>query len=380
MARMLKPRKKIKKTYSRRLHTGWAACPTDTFWKFKDYARCELDKKEVGKTIKAYIRENFKGDEKKIMLEAPDWAFTSPFHIAASMEWTKLEFEFPRKWNAKTAYEKFFIELKRLGQKAIDSKVEETVDGAAPVKRTIADIVKERTSDFIGGVENVLDGFFDGTLTDIKSYSAYDELKKIDAPYNMAKGVYDYYKPILEEAEEIVTAKPTTQLGEAYSDWRPVTKRRYRDLLKSIVAEADRYMLSKKAVRKTRVAKPKAADKQVQHMKYLKDSAEFKLTSINPALIVGAQRLYTFNIKSRVLTEYLCASVKGFEVKGSTIQFMNEVDSRQVKLRNPDDVLPVVLKKLPNMVDKEWQKLTTKTSVPNARVNKDTLILRVLDK
>ena len=40
---------------------------------------------------------------------------------------------------------------------------------------------------------------------------------------------------------------------------------------------------------------------------------EDKLTSINPAAIVGAQRLYTYNIKYKRLTE-LVSNGKGFEI------------------------------------------------------------------
>lgn len=371
-------RKKVKKVFSRRIHSSWAGCPTDTFWKFKDYARCEIDKKEVSKTIKKYVRDNFSKD-KKVMLEAPDWMFTTSYFIGATIEWQKLGHEFPARWDAKRALDRFFNELKASGNKAIASKVEEA-ENPAPVKKTIADIVRERTSDFICEVETIVDDFYSGTFQDIDNYSVYDELKKVDAPYNMAKAVYDYYLPIKVEAEEICKAKPNSELGEAFASWKPKRKRDHLKLMKAIVDQADRYMISKKAVRKTRVAKPKTADKQVQNMKYLKDSAEFKLTSINPTTIIGKKRIYTFNVKSRILTEYLCSSEKGFEVSGSTLQHMDDVNSRQIKLRKPEDMLPSVLKKQPNAINIEWSKLTTKQSVPNARVNKDTLILRALDK
>ena len=45
-----------------------------------------------------------------------------------------------------------------------------------------------------------------------------------------------------------------------------------------------------------------------------------------------------------------------------------------------NDFLPIVLNKTPNQINKEWSTLTTKGSVPNGRLNKDTILLRTLDK
>jgi len=376
--RGLTKRKKVKKTFSRRLHTTWAGCPIDSFWAFKDHARMEIDKKEVAKTLRAYVRENFK-KEKETLLAAPEWAFTMAYYVGATIEWEKLGHEFPEKWDAKGAINRYIDELRQHGKRALEEKPK--TDVVPEIRKpSIAEIIANRTRDFIGAIEEVIDDFYKGIHIDIENYSVFNELQKVDAPYNMAKSVYDYYTPILAEAEEINSKKCPADLAEGYSHWNAKKKREYEALLKAIVADAESYMLSKKAKRAVRIAKPQTADKQVKSFKYAKDSAEFKLTSINPVQIIGAQRLYTFNVKSRMLTEYLCKSGKGFEVKGSTLQHVDDLNSRQVRLRKPEEMLPTVLKKQPKEVEKVWKTLTTKTSTPNARINKDTIILRVLDK
>lgn len=379
MAKSLTKRRKVKKVFSRRLQSGWAGCPQDNFWAFKDYARNEIDKKEVAKTIKAYVRENFKAD-KKVMLEAPEWMFTYPYYIGATIEWAKLGFDFPERWGHEAALEKYFDALKKSAERAILLKVEEEEDDTPkPKKRSIAEIVKERTSDFIADVEGEIDTWSNGVWLDVDGYSVYAQLQKVDAPYNMAKAVYDYYLPQKQEAEELIHKK-TKDLVEAYSHMSTKRKNEYLKLLTMIVDEAERYMLSKKAQRKTRVARPKAADKQIKSLKFLKDSSEHQLTSINPVLLVGAMRLYTFNAKSRVLTEYVSRSAKGFEVKGSTLQHVDVEGSRETRLRKPEEFLPIVLKETPTKVSTAWKNLTTKTNTPNSRINKDTLLLRVLDR
>ena len=138
-------------------------------------------------------------------------------------------------------------------------------------------------------------------------------------------------------------------------------------------------MASKKAVRKVRIAKPKSALKQIAKIQYLKESMEDKLTSINPAAIVGAQRLYTYNIKYKRLTE-LVSNGKGFEISGSTIKNIDNDLSRSIALRKPVDILPMVLKKTPPQIRAIWNELTTKTASANGRINKDTILLRAMDR
>jgi hypothetical protein len=160
---------------------------------------------------------------------------------------------------------------------------------------------------------------------------------------------------------------------------RPELNRRIK-ACQDMLADCDRIRSAAKATRATRVKQPKAADKQVAKVQYKKEDTEFKLVSIPPIKIVGGTRLYTFNTKTRALTEYITQDVKGFEISGTSIKNIDKVNSRTVKLRKPDAFLPIVLGKTPNQIDKEWKTLTTKTSIPNGRLGSDTILLRVLDK
>ena len=55
--------------------------------------------------------------------------------------------------------------------------------------------------------------------------------------------------------------------------------------------------------------------------------------------------------------------------------------SRAVKLRKPEESLTAFLTKTPTAINKFWSTLTTKTiDDVNGRINKDTIILRALDK
>ena len=112
-------------------------------------------------------------------------------------------------------------------------------------------------------------------------------------------------------------------------------------------------------------------------LKFLKESAEYKIASIDPSQIIGCLRLYTFNVKTRVLTEYVSEHVDGIRVKGTTLQNINIEKSRCTRLRKPEEFLSIVLSKTPTQINKEWSKLTTKTNQPNARINGDTILLKI---
>ena len=135
--------------------------------------------------------------------------------------------------------------------------------------------------------------------------------------------------------------------------------------------------LATKALRKVKIKKVKSADKQVKNLKYKKEDNDFKIVSINPVQVIGSVMLYAFNTKYKVLVQYITQASTGFEISGSTIKNFSKEDSRAIKLRKPDQILPIVLSKSQTQINKEWDKLTTKTFKPNGRLNKETILLRV---
>jgi hypothetical protein len=134
---------------------------------------------------------------------------------------------------------------------------------------------------------------------------------------------------------------------------------------------------SAKASRKPREKKPTAATKQIAKMKYMKHSNEFKITSINPIRIIGAHRFLAFNVKTRMLFDYGTSATVGFIIKGTTIQNLDETMSRCIRLRKPEEFLQIALNNTANQFEKAWNKLTTKESKPNGRINDDIILLRV---
>jgi hypothetical protein len=255
------------------------------------------------------------------------------------------------------------------------SKKEDTnVVVANFVRRSIQDILKEKTSDFIAEIELVIDNYYNGVYTDIDNYSVYNELKKTDAAYNTAKAVADYYTPLKAELTELITQK-TPDLIEAYEKMPLKQRKEYLKLVTLIIDDAEKYMASKKAVRKTRAKKPVSASQQVSKVSYLKDSAEFKLTSIDPASVVGASEVYLFNSKYRTLIRLVSSARDGFTIKGTTIQNIDIEASGKKKLRKPEDFFTQAGNTRPKM-SKAYLDIKTKPSEANGRINGETLIYK----
>lgn len=245
----------------------------------------------------------------------------------------------------------------------------------APV-RTIADIIKDKTSDFIADIEAVLDDFHKGVILDIENYSLYNELKKIEAPTTMAKAVVDYYAPLKAELEELINQK-TPDLIEGYKHLKPLQRKKYLALITIIVNDAEKYLASKKAVRKPRVVKAKSATTQVNKMQYQKDSAEFKVTSVDPINIIGATEVYLFSTKYRTLSHLVTSASAGFTISGTTIQDVDLEKSKKKKLRKPEDVLSALLSSPKTRALKLFTDVKSTEADAVGRVNAETIILKV---
>jgi hypothetical protein len=174
--------------------------------------------------------------------------------------------------------------------------------------------------------------------------------------------------------------KRCDQAVEGYSHMKRTELKRRIDATKVMLEDLSKVKAAASANRTPRVPKTRAADKQITRLMYLKSSEEYKLKSLNPIQVPGSMRLYTFNEKTRTLSEYICDTTKGFDVKGTSLQNFNAETSRSVRLRKPDQFLAVILTKTFRQIDNEWKKLTTKSTVPTGRINKDTVLLRVMDQ
>lgn len=328
------------------------------------------DHKEAFRWAVAWVKQNKDRQTVKYFLAAPDQMFSITVCGLCKMMLNGAVFSDQRM----QFINRHVDQQVQRGKTKVDQLAKKKVVDV--VKKSPADIVKERTSDFIAEVDQTLDMFGGDVYIDWDNYSIYNELQNVGAAYNTAKSVVDYYSPIRDEVKELVEKK-TEDLVEAYS-WLGVRKRKqYLKVIQSIIDDAEKYMMSKKAVRKTRARKSTPATKQVNKIKYMPNSAEYKLASVDPVNIIGASEVYLFNTKYRTITYLVTQSRKGFEVKGTTIHGIDLEASFKKKIRDPEQFFSGFSKATKARARKLTRDLKTKPGACNGRVNDQTIIVKV---
>lgn len=359
--------------------TGLSAAPIDNFHKMKFYFHYELDRKELSSIIKGHIKSHFIRDDQKAILANPEWHFFMHAHFAASIYWQNvIKQPFPDNWkNPMDTINQYYSDLIEVGKQILSEKElekETNVVVLNPQQR----LMNKIQSTIMVDLDYLEDEWMDGNFK--ASLDLYTKFKSHGLTGSAVEPVKNWIETYMSEFSDAYS-NSCEQAHEAYSH---ITKPNLKLLMKtceSMLNDLESIKNAAKAVRKSkaRIKKPKAADKQVAKLKYCKENMEYKVVSILPLQIIGSMRLYVFNAKTREITEYVSDSTNGFEVKGTTLQGINVDLSRKVKLRKPNDFLSIVQSKTPRQIDNEWQKLTTKSSVPNGRINADCLLLRVLD-
>lgn len=372
--------KRKKKPAPARRRIGVTQIPIEKGWEaVKYYFHNEIDKKANAEFIKTYCKNNYNKDQYKKITSNPEYKFTMFSHHGCSAFWVnsnlpvdddKIEMYIGR-------LKKYCDELLESGavlykEKLLEQKQKANVIVLSPQQR----LERKINSTIMIDLDDLEDAWIEGEKADIDVYTLFRKHGLTGSATLPVKKVVEGWLLDYEDAYH----KRCEQAVEGYSHLkRPELNRRIK-VCKQILDDLERVKLASKANRAVRIKKPVTADKQVSRMKYAKDNKDFKIVSIPPVTIVGQTRLYTFNCKTRVLAEYVTGDPKGFIISGSTIKNFDKELSRQVRLRKPEEFLTEVSKKSPNQINNTWKNLTTKTSVPNGRINGDTVLLRAMNK
>jgi len=229
-------------------------------------------------------------------------------------------------------------------------------------------------SHLIDAVDDLCDAWMDGEDATINLYVLFG--KKPDTQKTLKERVRPYITGLLDDLLDLKAKDP--QCTEGYDI--TVKQRNHRiKVLKDALQDIEKILMAGKT-KNPRRKKIISAKKQMSSIKYLENSDEFKVRSIDPKKIVGAKRLYVFNVRYRTITEYVSTKIKGFSFKGTTLQDWDDKLSRTTTLRKPDLFIMHVLKRAPSGIDREWLKLTTKTAKTTGRINENCILLRVMDK
>lgn len=379
---MALPKRTRKKTIRARARTGVAAAPTTNWIAFSSYFHLEVDKKDYASITKDWIKQNYSKSDAKAILANPEWNFTSYSHVAAAIAWIGLgndwsEYDDRYQGYATCAKKKFdpLIESGKeiLAKKAKDQDIKNNVIVLTPQQK----LARKVNQTILMELDDVEDKWIEG------DYGATIDLYQRFKAHGLTGAAVDQVRKQVEAWHLDYSDAYHKRCDQAVEGYSHMTRPQQRKVMKTCeqwLMDLEKIKATAKVTRKPRAPKVRTADKQVAKLNYLKEDKTFKLESVNPTVIPGAMRLYTFNVKSKDFTELVSDSPNGFEVSGSTLKKVDLEASRKIKLRKPDEFLPKALSGTVKQIDSAWKSLTTKTSTPNARINKDTILLKVSAK
>ena len=271
--------------------------------------------------------------------------------------------------NAKNWMTQELINLKeRINAKSHEPDVDENgnvVENVVSIQERIAN----KTDVYIGELEGAIDDY--GVTG--KTFNAFEWFQKNSVKPAHANGIVEYFEKRLEKFVEESTGKHTKEYFEGLDKKQ---LKNIRTVMETIINDATR-LGAIKTVRKSRKPKVLSADKVIKKLNYLKNSPEHKIQSINPESIIGAEHLWVFNVKNRRLGLYISKGIDGLSVKGSTIINYSEASISKT-VRKPEKVLTDVLNGGKIALRKLMDSINSKPSELNGRINKDTVLLRVV--
>lgn len=245
------------------------------------------------------------------------------------------------------------------------------VDDTQPQQTVnVQERIAHKTDTYIAELEGMIDEY---GVRGMKPFNAYDWFIKNDVKPIHSIRIAEYFKHRLEILEDEVNT-----YKEAYSKMGKAKIKSIMGVMHSIIDDAGRLSSNINKNRKPRKKKPVSHEKMVAKLNYKEKDDTYKLQSINPTLIVGAEQIWVFNTKTRKLGVYSAQDADGLRVKGSTILNYSEPNSQSKTIRKPEKVLTSVLDGGKITLRKLMDNINSKPSPLNGRLNKDTVILRAI--
>lgn len=392
MAKVAGVKIKKKPVRAKRRGSEWDAVPLTDWNKAHYHIHYLMDSKAWGNKVREYIKENYDKNIVSAISKLPNWKIDGKSHwaLVAHLESVKPELIIP---DYKGKLESYIKDLSEQGSLIADESKTNEVAKKNVYVPTIQERIMEQAQDAVEDIDTWLDSFIsDKDNFDPKGFDFKLHFTRKNVTQAHARKMKKFYDSELEDFKDLermptagqlkkmdeYTQDQWAQLKEGYAHIKKKDIKNYTIAIEELLAALDYIIESAKATRKPRKAKAKSATKLVEKIKFLQTDDKYKLASVDPATIIGAQELWVFNIKTRKLGKYAAQEHQTLQVKGTTLQFYDEKRSIQKTLRKPEEQLKefkgagkVALRKFLDDIP------TTDTKL-NGRFNPDTILLKVI--
>jgi hypothetical protein len=240
------------------------------------------------------------------------------------------------------------------------------------------DRTSTKANDAIAYLEDQIDIFLNEGKNE---FDASEWVTKQALKPQINKRIVDFYTPLYAELADALSGKDQ-ELKAAYSHHKKSQLKKYLEFVKSIVSAADsQIVIAKTATKKTRKPRKKKVKPVavlVSKLQYKEKDEELGVASVKPTDIVGAQQVWVFNTKNRLLSVFNALGETGLSVKGTTLLGYDEKTSIAKKLRKPADVLPKVNGSGKVLLRNLMKTIKTREIPAKGRLNSETIILRTV--
>jgi len=237
---------------------------------------------------------------------------------------------------------------------------------------SIQDRLHGKVEEFISAVEGQVDDYIDSGYK--LKYDVYNHMLEIGCKAAHARKMRPFYVDCFNELVDVYN-NDNEYYVEAWSHLKPKYHKLMMDFYGTIVDDLDRIIKNSTAQRKPRKQKILSASRIINKLKYQQEFNDLKLVSVNPEKIVGAKELWVYNTSYNKLGVYRAVnSIRGFSVKGCTIQDYDEQESIQKKARKPEEALSVLTKRT---LKTTLKSMKTKEQPLTGRINAQTILLGV---
>jgi hypothetical protein len=246
--------------------------------------------------------------------------------------------------------------------------------GSGPQRVSPKEHLREKIGEVIAVIETHVDKHFDDQwyTFDLKEIFKEQNLKGV-----YAQAVYDFYLPKLKEILDAKKEDADEDLKYAYRNYDDTRINQLEDFLTNLCVSAYDWAKDHPTV-KVRKARKKDPEKLAKKVKYLKVFVDesLNLTSQSPTKIHGADVVWLYNAKYRVLFYYVAAENHSLSIRGTTIINFDANKSMGKKLRKPKETLKAILDGGKVQARKTFEALPGSHHA-GGRINEASLILRV---
>lgn len=264
----------------------------------------------------------------------------------------------------------------KINKKFDDYIVTETEDGeAAVVPSNVIEFTSHRRKsiNIISMLEEKLDQFITNGYRPTNE-NFHDLFIKNNISRFSLNEILTFYEPLLVELQ---TIEKDATLQEAYRHLSKSQLQSYLEYVKDLIGAAYAIADDRRRQRKPRTAKAKKPEEIAAKLRYLAQSDELKVVSLLPEKILNAESAWIFDTGTRILSNYVSEPGKKLTIQGPKIGGYSE-RSVSRRLRQPHQIIPVVVKENRHQLQKTFDGLTTiPKKITSGRTTERSLILRV---